>query len=96
MPMHSPVHPGAIIKSNLEALGATLTETAEHLGIDKSRLSRIVNGRSAVTADIAIRLEAVIGGTADHYLRMQAAYDLAQVRQHKADITKNLIPLRPA
>ena len=96
MPMFDPAHPGEIVKADLDALGVTLTEAAKQLGIDKSQLSRVVNGHSIVTAEMAVRLEAVIGGTADHYLRMQAAYDLAQVRQNKAEITKGLRRLAPA
>jgi addiction module HigA family antidote len=90
MPMFDPAHPGEIIKSDIDALGITITEAASRLGVDKSQLSRVVNRRSAVSAEMAVRLEAVIGGTADHYLRMQAAFDLAQVRQNKADITRGL------
>lgn len=90
MPMHTPAHPGLLIKEDLDALGVTVTEAAKHLGVDKSQLSRVVNGHSAISAEMALRLETVIGGTADHYLRMQSAYDLAQVRERKADLTQSL------
>ena len=92
--MHSPAHPGLLVKEDLEALGVTVTEAAKRLGVDKSQLSRVVNGHCAISAEMAVRLECVIGGTAGHYLRMQAAYDLAQVRVHKASITQGLTKLQ--
>ena len=94
MAMYDPAHPGLLIKEDLDALGVTVTEAAKRLGVDKSQLSRVMNGHSAISAEMAVRLESVIGGTADHYLRMQSAYDLAQVRMHKADITKGLTRLQ--
>jgi len=94
--MHSPAHPGLLVKDDLEALGVSVTEAAKKLGVDKSQLSRVMNGRSAISAEMALRLESVVGGTADHYLRMQNAYDLAQVRQNKANLTEGLTRLQPS
>ena len=90
MAMLSPAHPGLLLKEDLDALGVTITEAARQLGVDKSQLSRVINGHSAISAEMAVRLETVIGGTADHYLRMQSLYDLALVRTQKADITSGL------
>jgi len=80
MPMHSPAHPGRIIKSAIEELELSVAKAAEALSVSRMQLNRIVKGDSAVTAEMAVRLEAVIGSTADTWLRMQTAFDLAQVR----------------
>jgi addiction module HigA family antidote len=88
--MHSPAHPGQLIKADLEELGVSVAKGAEALGVTRSQLYRIMCGESAVSSEMAVRLEAVLGLTADHWLRMQNAYDLAQIRKNKADLTKDL------
>ena len=80
MPMKNPPHPGEGLKDDLEALGLSIAQGAAALGVTRQQLHRVVNGSSAISPEMAVRLEQVIGGTADHWLRMQAAYDLAQVR----------------
>ena len=61
--------------------GLTVTEFARCLGVSRVALSRVVNGRAAVSAELAIRLAAALGGTAESWLRMQAAYDLWQAQK---------------
>jgi antitoxin HigA-1 len=80
MPMKNPPHPGEGLKDDLVALGLSVAQGAAALGVTRQQLYRVVSGRSAISPEMAVRLEQVIGGTADHWLRMQAAYDLAQVR----------------
>lgn len=80
MPMKNPAHPGRLLKDDLDELGWTVAEAAEALGVTRQQLYRVINGTSAVTPDMAIRLEKGIGSTADTWLRMQTAYDLAQAR----------------
>lgn len=93
MPMKNPAHPGRLLKDDLEALGWTVAEAAEALGVTRQQLYRVINGTSAVTPDMAIRLEKGIGSTADTWLRMQAAYDLAQARLRAASLkVKKLAP----
>lgn len=93
MPMKNPAHPGRLLKDDLEALGWTVAEAAEALGVTRQQLYRVINGTSAVTPDMAIRLEKGIGSTADTWLRMQAAYDLAQARMRAATLKiKKLAP----
>lgn len=85
MPILNPPHPGRIVRQDcLEALGLTVTEVAKVLGVTRQALNNLVNERSAISPEMAIRLEKAFGGTADTWLRMQAAYDLAQARK-KAD-----------
>ena len=93
MPMKSPAHPGRLIKNDLDELGWTVAEAAQALGVTWQKLSRVINGKSAVTPEMAVRLEQGIGSTADTWLRMQTAYDLAQVRPRRAEIkVKKLAP----
>jgi antitoxin HigA-1 len=93
MPMKNPAHPGRLLKDDLEALGWTVAEAAEALGVTRQQLYRVINGTSAVTPDMAIRLEKGIGSTADTWLRMQAAYDLAQARLRAVSLkVKKLAP----
>ena len=94
--MHSPAHPGLIVKDDLEALGLSISAAAKSLGVDRSQISRVTTGKCAISAEMALRLETVIGGSADHLLRMQAAYDLAHVRHNKADMLKGLQRLQPS
>lgn len=83
MAMFNPPHPGSILKDDvLPELGIGVTEAAAQLGVSRVALSRVVNGRAAISADMAIRLEAWTSGpTAETWVRMQAEYDLWQARQ---------------
>ncbi len=83
MTMFNPPHPGSILKEDvLPELGLGVTEAAAQLGVSRVALSRVVNGRAAISADMAIRLEAWMSGpTAESWVRMQAEYDLWQARQ---------------
>lgn len=86
MPMKNPPHPGTLVKHEcLEALNLTVTKAAKVLGVTRQALSNIVNGKAGISPEMAIRLSKAFGGTPDIWLRMQMAYDLAQI-QEKADI----------
>ena len=80
MPMKSPSHPGRMIKADLEELGLSVAEAAKGLGVPRQQLYRVINCESAVSHDMALRLEKAVGGDAGLWLRMQASYDLAQAR----------------
>lgn len=87
MPMKNPPHPGRSIKDAcLDPLELTITEGAEVLGVARHTLSRVVNGQSSVSPEMAIRLEKAFGGTADSWVRMQTAYDLARARARSDQI----------
>jgi len=87
MKMKSPVHPGRLIKDGcLDAVGLTVTDAAVHLGLQRPTLSRVINGRSGISPEMALRLEKAGCSNADMWLRLQAAYDLAQARQHEDEI----------
>ena len=87
MTMKNPPHPGLSVRHDcIEPLGLTITETAEALGVRRQTLNNLVNGKSGISADMAIRLDKAFGGGAEAWLRLQMAYDLAQARQHEGDI----------
>jgi addiction module HigA family antidote len=90
MAMFNPPHPGEGLKDDIEALHLTTAEAAKALGVTRQQLHRVLTGVSAISPEMAIRLEAVIGSTADHWLRLQANYDLDQLRQYQADMTNGL------
>lgn len=82
MKMHNPPHPGEILKHDvLPELGITVSEAAAALGVARVTLSRVVNGRAAISADMALRLSAWLGNGAEIWLRMQAAHDLWNAQQ---------------
>ena len=70
----------------LQPLGLSLTKAAEILGVRRATLSDLANGKTAVTAEMALRLEKAFGISMDLLLRMQAGYDAAQIRRRSAEI----------
>lgn len=97
MPMKNPPHPGRSIKDAcLDPLGLSVTEAADGLGIARHTLSRVLNGRAGISPEMAIRLEKAGWSNADHWLRLQVAYDLAQARQHEGAIRVRRYQPRPA
>ncbi|CDF86456.1 hypothetical protein PKB_5143 [Pseudomonas knackmussii B13] len=82
MAMHNPPHPGDILREDvLPELRLSVTALANHLGFSRPHLSKVLNGRAPVSADLAWRLEQAGLSSARHWLAMQAAYDLWQVSQ---------------
>jgi antitoxin HigA-1 len=74
-------HPGRIVRQEcIEASGLDVTEAARVLGVTRQALNNLVTERAGISPEMAIRLEQAFGGTADVWLRMQSAYDLAQAR----------------
>jgi addiction module HigA family antidote len=88
--MKNPPHPGGLLKDDIDALKLPVSAVAQALGITRSQLYRVLSGQSAISAEMALRLEYVIGGTADHSLSMQSAHDVAQVRKKAGEITRGL------
>ncbi|CRI68055.1 putative plasmid maintenance system antidote protein, XRE family [Thiocapsa sp. KS1] len=85
--MDKPPHPGETLRDDvLPALGLTVTEVARQLGVTRAALSRVLNGRAAISPDMALRLEAWLGteqcGRVELWLSQQMAYDVWQAR-HK-------------
>ncbi len=93
--MKNPPHPGAFIKSEIIAGHAlTVTEGAKVLGVTRQALSELVNCRSSLSPDMAVRLEKAFGVSMDTLLRMQNSYDIAQARG-RADLI-DVKPYAPA
>ena len=85
MPMKTPPHPGLSVRYDcLEPLGLSVTEAARRLGVSRKQLSDIVNCRSGISPEMAIRLDKAFGGGAETWYRLQSAYELAQAMK-KAD-----------
>ena len=100
MPMKYPPHPGRSIKDAcLEPLGLSVTEAAHALGVARHTLSRVINGQSGISPEMAVRLEKAFGGTAQSWLAVQQAYDLAQINMNNIKVRavrKASAELRPA
>ena len=84
--MFNPPHPGETLREDvLPALGLSVTDAAAQLGVTRAALSRVLNGRAAISPIMALRIEAWLGvengGSADAWLGQQAAYDLWQARE---------------
>lgn len=89
--MYHPPHPGDALKEDvLPALGLSVTEAAEQLGGARVALSRVINGRAAISADMAIRLAQWLGGSPEIWLRQQLQYDLWHAEQ------KSTVKVKPA
>ena len=84
MSMKNPEHPGRIVRHDcLEPLGLSVTEGAKVLGVRRQALNNIVNGKSGMTPEMAIRLTKAFGSTDETWSRMQLAYDLAAARKNE-------------
>jgi addiction module HigA family antidote len=98
--MFNPPHPGQILADTvLSDGGINVTEFAKRLGMTRTAISRVVNGHAAVSTDLALRLEAALGTSAETWLAMQAAYDLWQAKKNKPkkkiariEITDDYVP----
>ena len=83
-PMLNPPHLGELVRESMDESGWTVTETAARLGCERGTLSRLLNGKAGVSAAMALALEDLGWGTAEHWMRMQASYELAQARRARA------------
>ena len=85
--MYNPPHPGEIIKELcLEPLGISVTAAAKGLGISRKTLSAILNGRSGISPEMAIRLSIAFDTSAESWLNQQSQFDLWQAEQHRNDL----------
>ena len=82
-PMLNPPHLGELVRESMDDAGWNVTETAARLGCERGTLSRLLNGRAGVSPNMALSLEDIGWGTAEHWMRMQAGYELAQARRDR-------------
>lgn len=89
MAMKNPPHPGGVVlRQCVEPLGLTITDAAAALGVTRTTLSELVNGKRCISPEMAVRLSKVFGGSAESWLVQQAQYDLAHVRTHRIKIRR--------
>jgi len=87
MKMHDPPHPGEVLRTLcLEPLGVTVTEAAQALGVSRKTLSSLLNGRSGVSPEMAVRLSIAFDTTAESWLNQQVQYDLWRAEQNRKEL----------
>jgi addiction module HigA family antidote len=85
MPIGNPAHPGLVVRHDcLEPLGISVTTAAKVLGVTRQALNNVVNGKSGISPEMAIRLSKAFGGTPETWLRMQFSRDLAAAMKDEA------------
>lgn len=90
----NPVHPGTLLQEEvIKALDLSVTEAAHRLGVGRVTLSRVLNGHTGISAQLAIRLEKAGVSTAETWINLQSAYDLNKARKARID---NVQPLQVA
>jgi antitoxin HigA-1 len=88
MEMKNPPHPGELIGDSLHELDISVAIAAEELGVSRQHLNNLINGRSSVTPEMALKLEQAIGSTAETWMGMQINYDLAEARKHAPSVKR--------
>ena len=87
MKMHNPPHPGEVLRELcLEPIGLSVTQAAQALGVSRKTLSSILNGRSGISPEMAVRLSIAFNTTAESWLRQQLQYDLAQAEAKRRSL----------
>ena len=89
MPIHKPLHPGLLVKDALiDHTGLSVTEAAERLGISRTTLSRLLNGRSSISPEMALRLAKFFQTSMDSWMNLQTQYDIwfMQQKTHKIKV----------
>lgn len=87
MTIHQPLHPGEIVKDALiDATGLTVTEAAKKLGVTRTTLSRLLNGHSGISPEMALRLSKLFNTSIDMWVNIQAQYDVWNIQQSANDI----------
>lgn len=87
MTMHNPPHPGEVLRDLcLQPLGLSVTQAAQALGVSRKTLSSILNGRSGISPEMAVRLSIAFNTTAESWLRQQLQFDLAQAESRRRSL----------
>lgn len=94
MPMKNPVHPGRMVKYDcLEPFGLSVTEAATILGVARQTLNNVVNEKSGISPEMAIRLSKAFGSSPETWVRLQAAFDIAvALRDEKSILVERYVP----
>ncbi len=86
MTMKNPPHPGEMIGDILQEMGVSISAAARGMGVTRQQLHNVIAGRSAISPEMALRLEKALGSSADAWMRLQVNHDLAQVRARASTI----------
>jgi addiction module HigA family antidote len=96
MAMKNPTHAGGVVlRQYIEPLGLTITDSAVALGVTRTTLSELVNGKRGISPEMAVRLSKVFGGSAESWLTQQAQYGLAQVQVERTKLRRLVLPKLP-
>ena len=88
-----PIHPGELLRDELNEIGVSLNELGRALRVPMNRISAIVNGKRAITVDTAMRLARYFGTSPQYWLNLQSAYDLEVAeRSIRPQIEKEVLP----
>lgn len=89
MPMKNPPHPGSfVLRQCIEPMGLTITQVAAALGVTRTSLSELVNGKRGISPEMAVRLSKVFGGSAESWLTQQVQYDLSRISADRIKVKK--------
>ncbi|HEY2758522.1 MAG TPA: HigA family addiction module antitoxin [Pseudolabrys sp.] len=92
MPMKNPPHPGELVRVDcLEPLGLSITDAAKALNVSRQALNNLVNKKSGISPEMAVRLSKVFNGSPEFWMRLQLNYDLAQIERNSAKIVVNRV-----
>lgn len=91
MSMHNPSHPGELLRTWIEGANLTITLLADHIGVTRATLSRIINGHAGVTAEMDLRLHQALGTREGLWLDLQKQWDLWVAKQVKSPRIKRLV-----
>lgn len=87
MDMHNPPHPGEVVKKSLiDNTGLSVTQAAKHLGVQRVTLSKLINGKSGISPEMAIRLSKALNTSSKMWADMQSMYDLAQAEKLRSKL----------
>ena len=87
MQMHNPPHPGEVLKELcIKPVGLTITDTAKALDVSRKTLSSIINGKSGISPEMAIRLSIAFNTSSESWLNQQLQYDLWKAEQHRKEL----------
>ncbi len=89
-PMRNPPHLGELIRESMDDVGWNVTETAARLGCERGTLSRLLNGKAGMSANMAPALEDIGWGTADRWMRILASYELARARRDRTGVDQRV------
>ncbi len=95
--MHNPPHPGEVLKDGVFTdSDMTVTDFAERIGVTRVMLSRVLNGRAGISAEMAVRLATALGTSSEMWMHMQANYDLWQAEKNLKREVSKIRPLKLA